>query len=170
VPPPVKTAPGDTAEAPTGKPTLTRSRALQLLVDRANNGSKSALDCLRKLLDQCPEVWKEVGDLSRHAELAWMDLNSGGDHLVLEAIRRHVARMKGELAGPAPTPVEQLLIEQVALTWLASRYAEMASAKPGPSSLGEAKVRLKRVESAQRRHLASIKTLTELRTYCTRRM
>jgi hypothetical protein len=168
VAPAVQTEARDDADAPAGQPTLTRSEALQVLVDRANQGSPTALACLRQLLERCPEVWQEVGDLSRHAELAWTHLIGGDNKLVLEAVKRHVARMKGELAGPAPTPIERLLIEQVALSWLASRYAEIAAATPGTSSLGEAKVRLKRAESAQRRFMTSIKTLTELRAYCTR--
>jgi len=168
VAPAAQTVGKEDADAPAVQPTLTRSEALQILVDRANRGSKSALHCLRQLMNQCPEVWQEVGDLTRHAELAWTHLVGGDNKLVLEAVKRHVARMKGELAGPAPTPIERLLIEQVALSWLASRHAEIAAATPGTSSLGEAKVRLKRAESAQRRHLASLKTMTELRLYCTR--
>jgi hypothetical protein len=168
VAPAVKTVAQDDAGAPAGQPTLTRSEALEVLVGRANQGSPTALACLRQLLERCPEVWQEVGNLTRHAELAWTRLIGGDNKLVLEAVKRHVARMKGDLAGPAPTPVEQLLIEQVTLSWLASRFAEISAAAPGTSSLGEAKVRFKRVESAQRRHLASLKTLTELRAYCTR--
>jgi len=169
VPPAVNTVPEDKAGAAASQPSLTRSEALQILVDRANAGSKTALDALRQLMNKCPEIWKEMGDLTKHAEIAWEALLAGDDRLLLESIKRFVERLKGELAGPAPSPVELLLAQQAALTWMASRYAEIAAARPGPSSLGEAKMRLKRAESAQRRHLASIKTLTELRAYSTRK-
>lgn len=168
-PPAATPAASNGAQASAAPPALTRSEALQILVDRANGGSKSALDSLRQLMDKCPEIWQHVGNLTRHAEIAWTDLVAGGDHLMVETIKRYVERLKGELAGPAPTPIERLLADQAALTWLASRYAEIVSAKPGTSSLGEAKMRLKRAESAQRRHLASLKTLTELRAYSTRK-
>jgi hypothetical protein len=157
------------AEAPAGPPPFARSEALKILVERANAGNPQCLRGLRKILDNSPEIWQAVGDLTRHAELAWTDLVGGGDHLVLEAVKRHLARMKEQLAGSEPTPVEQLLVEQVALSWLASRYADMASAKPGPSSLGEAKAQLRRSESAQRRRLAALKMLTELRAYLKRK-
>jgi hypothetical protein len=168
VAPAVQTVARDNAETPAVTPTLSRSEALQILVDRANKGSKSALDCLRKLMNGCPEIWMQVGDLTRHAEFAWTDLVAGDDRLLLESIKRYVERLKGELAGPTPSPVERLLAEQAALTWLASRHAEIVAATSGTSSLGEAKVRFKRAESAQRRHLASLKALTELRVYSTR--
>lgn len=138
-------------------------------MDEANRGSPRALQELRELLNKSPEIWEQLGDLTNHAEYAWRDLVSGDDKLMLECVKHYVDRLKGELAGPASSPVELLLAQQVVLTWMASRYAGIAAAKPGPSSLGEAKMRLKRAESAQRRHLASLKTLTEVRAYLTRK-
>jgi hypothetical protein len=155
-------------EVPSGPPLLSRSEALEVLVLRANNGSTSALDSLRQLMDRCPEVWQHVGDLTKHAELAWTDLMGGGNYLIMESVKRQVAYLKSELAGTNPTSLEKLLVEQAALTWLASRYAEMAAAKPGKSSLAEGKMMLKRAESTQRRHLASLKMLAELRVLSTR--
>jgi hypothetical protein len=157
------------AETPAIPPEVLRSEALKILVDHANQGSKSALAKLRELMNKCPEIWIHLGDLSKHAELAWTDLIAGGDHLIMESVKKYVERLKSELAGPEPSPIERLLAEQAALTWLASRQAEAAAAKPGPSSLGEAKMRLKRAESAQRRYLASLKALEELRAHNSRK-
>lgn len=153
-----------TANAPpTPAPTPTRTEALQALVARANAGDKNALVGLRQLLDGCPEIWSQLGDLARHAETAWLDLISGGDRLVVEAAKRRMAHLKSQLAGPAPTPLESLLIDQIGVTYLASSYAEAASATPGKSCLGEAHYRLRHAESAQKRHLAAMRTLATLR-------
>jgi hypothetical protein len=142
-------------QAPTRQ--ITRSDALKVLVERANAGNQYCLEGLRQLLADNPEIWQQVGDLARHCEFAWTDLIAGNDQLMLESIKHSIGRLKNELAGPNPPPIERLLVEQVVITWLASRYAEMAAAEPGPLSLGEARIKLKRAESAQRRHLASIK-------------
>lgn len=120
---------------------------------------------LRELLNTSPEIWEQLGDLNKHVEYAWRDLVAGNDKLMLESVKRYVDRLKGELAGPAPTPIELLLAQQAALTWMASRYADIAAAHPGSMSMAEGKMRLRRAESAQRRHLASLKLLTELRAY-----
>lgn len=156
-------------EAAAGRPTPSRQEALQILVERANAGNRYCLDGLRALLNKSPEIWERLGDLARHAQYAWLDLVAGDDRLMFEAVKRYADRMKGELAGPTPTPVERLLAEQAVLTWLASRCAELASADPGPSTLAQIKIRLRRAESAQRRHLASLKTLTELRAHMRRK-
>jgi hypothetical protein len=145
------------------QPILTRSEAVLALTARANSGSKDALAALRRLLDQCPEVWTHVGDLARHAEAAWLDLISAGDRLVAESAKRRVALLKSQLAGPTPSPLESLLVDQVACTWLAAQYSEAASAKPGSTSPNEATYRLKRAETAQKRHLAAVRTLAALR-------
>jgi hypothetical protein len=145
------------------RPALTRDQAVQILVDRANAGSKSALVSLRTLLDRCPEIWIQVGDLAQHAELNWLELISGGDHMMIESVKRQLTQLKTQLAGSAPTPLESLLVESVTTTWLAQKHAELGAAKSGTSSLGEANLRLRRAESAQKRHLASIKALAMLR-------
>src|SRR5262249_12526326 len=51
--------------------TITRAQALRELANRASQGSETALANLRTLLDRCPEVWQQMGDLARRAELAW---------------------------------------------------------------------------------------------------
>jgi hypothetical protein len=133
------------------------------LADRANRGSEEALARLRQLLDDSPEIWQHVGDLARHAELAWIDLLTGADHLMLEAIKRHIARMKDDLLGPHPTPMERLLVDQAVACYLAVKHSETCLAAPGSTSPAQTSVRLRRAESAQRRYLGTLKTLARLR-------
>ena len=167
-PSPAPTAPVDAASAESKEPgrpqgALTRAQAIRELADRANRGSEEALGRLRQLLDDSPEIWQHVGDLARHAELAWLDLLTGADHLMREAIKRHIARMKDELLGPHPTPMERLLADQAVACYLAAQHAETCLAAPGNHSLAQAAMRLRRSESAQKRYLAALKTLARLR-------
>src|SRR5262249_40372227 len=142
---------------------FTRAQAIRELADRANRGSEEALARLRRLLDDCPEIWGHVGNLARHAELAWLDILTGADHLMREAIKRHIARMKEDLLGPHPTPMERLLADQAVACYLAVQHAETCLAAPGNHSLAQAAMRLRRSESAQKRYLAALKTLARLR-------
>src|SRR5262249_49374550 len=89
------------------------------LVARANDGDREALARLRKFLDLNPHLWERAGDLTAVAERAWIELVAGQDQLVAESVRRRLARLKADLGGPHATPLEFLLIDQVAVTWLA---------------------------------------------------
>ncbi len=82
---------------------------------------------------------------------------------MVETLRRQVPRMKSEPAGAHPTATETMLVDQVVGCWLAAKHAEGDAARGGSSSLGQAALRLKWVESAWKRYLAAPKMLTLLR-------
>jgi hypothetical protein len=142
---------------------VTPAQAIRELADRAHRGSEQALAHLRRLLDNCPEIWEQVGDLARHAELAWLDLLAGEDRLMHEAVKRQILKVKGDLLGTHPTPMERLLVDQAVACYLAVQHAEMALAAPGSTSPAQAAIRLRRAESSQKRYLAALKTLARLR-------
>src|SRR5262249_25792114 len=94
----------------------------------------------------------------------WTELMAGTNRLVAESVKRTLNKMKHELAGPRPTPLEKLLVDQVVVTWLAAMHGEAQAASPPGGSLEQAAFRLKRAESSQKRYLNSIKTLGLLRS------
>jgi hypothetical protein len=134
---------------------------LGALVARANEGDQAALADLRRFLDAHPEVWQVCGDLGKHAERAWLGLISG-EVLGTESIRRHVEQLRADLAGPRPTAMEQLLVNQAVTCYLAVQHAEIAAARPGSSSVQQLGV-MKRCESAQRRYLGALRALAYTR-------
>jgi hypothetical protein len=131
-------------------------------VDRANRGDKAALADLRGFLDAHPEVWQTCGDLGKCAERAWLELFSQ-QALGRESIRRHIEQLRADLAGLSPTPVEELLVNRVVASYLAVHHADLAAARPDPSSPAQVAIRLKRCESAQRRYLGALRMLALLR-------
>jgi hypothetical protein len=133
------------------------------LIHRANQGERLAIDRLKKFLDMNPGIWSRAGDLTAVAERAWIELLVGEDAFKSESVERRLAQLKDELKGPSPTPLEALLVDLVAASWLAVRHADIGAAGPAGDSLDQAAFRLKRAESAQRRHLAAVKTLATLR-------
>jgi hypothetical protein len=143
-------------------PTALR-KTLDGLVARANIGDRGALAELRRFLDRHPEVHQTVGDLTRLAEAAWLDLLVGDHVLAREAVQRQLAQMKADLGGAHATNLEKVLLDEIGISYLAQRQAEIAAAQPGGGSLAQAAFRLRRAESAQRRYLAALKTLVTLR-------
>jgi hypothetical protein len=136
---------------------------LRALVQSAQGGDPSALPRIRDILDHRPEVWQHVGDLAALAEHAWIALLAADHPVAVESMKRKVAEMKAELAGDDPTRIERLLVDQVVACWMEVSYLESVSADPGHSSLSQADFRLKRLESAQRRYLHAMQTLTTVR-------
>jgi hypothetical protein len=145
------------------EPTPDYAALLKALVDRANSGDGDALARLRRFLDSNPHIWRQVGDLNTVTERAWIELMAERNQLLAESVRRNLGAMKSELAGPRPTALEALLVDQVGIAWLALHYAELQAASPPGSSLDQAAFKLRRAESSQKRLLSAAKTLVTLR-------
>jgi hypothetical protein len=138
-------------------------KRLELLTEKANAGDRQALADLRAFLDERPEIEGHVGDLARLAEAHWIETVTAGDALASEAVKRRMAQLKADLAGKNPSTVEKLVADLVVVNYVAERHAEIAAADPSTKSLDQAAFRLKRAESTQRRYLASLKMLAQLR-------
>jgi hypothetical protein len=133
------------------------------LNNKANAGDRRALEELRDLLDKHPEVCRHAGNLAEIAENSWLALLVEGSALGREATKRQLAALKAKLAGEHPTPIEQLLVDNITVAYLAQRHAEIREACDSGGSIQQAAYRLKRSESALRRYLTAIKTLSTLR-------
>lgn len=136
---------------------------LKALTEQANEGAPGSLDALRDFLRKHPEVEQHVGDLARHAETAWVHLLADGNTLIHEAVQRRLTALKAELAGEHPTPLERMLVEHVGIAFLANQHATIAEASSSGGTIQQAALRLRRAESAQKRYLAAVKTLSVLR-------
>ncbi|MDB5340531.1 MAG: hypothetical protein JWN70_6150 [Planctomycetaceae bacterium] len=132
-------------------------------IKRANTGDEAAVAWLQKFLDDNPQVWANLGDLARTAEHAWIALIAGGNSLVSESVRRQLRQLKSEMIGDDPQTIEKMLGDQVIATWLEVKYLETLSADQKGASITQAALVLKKVESAQRRHLNAIRSLVQTR-------
>jgi len=133
------------------------------ILEAARRGDPASLPALRTFLDESPEVWRHAGDLAAHAERAWCELTAGPDLLAREALTRQLAALKAELAGPALTPLERLLVERIAATWLQVNYADAAAAQARDLSVKQAELAMERQDRAHRRHLAAVAALATVR-------
>jgi hypothetical protein len=91
---------------------------LTALIRRADHGDTKAIRALHEIFDTQPSLWEDTGNLARHAEAALAWVAAGENPITDEAIRRKLAIMRRELAGPAPTPLERLLVERVVACWM----------------------------------------------------
>lgn len=135
------------------------------LLPAANAGDRHALCQLRTILDTHPLLWEQVGDLGRQAELALVRAAASTNTVAKDAILRRLDALRREVAGPAPSTLECLLADRVALGWLGLAVAEGTYHQALEQGLGHGddEFHQKRVERAQRRYLAAIKALAQVR-------
>src|SRR5262245_37801866 len=110
------------------KTALPKHEELLALTDRAQKGDKTVLPALREVLKDPDAVDLLGGDLARQAQLTLIDKFSGKNLMFKEALQRKLDLLKGELAGPNPTPLERLLVERVVACWLHLYHLEITYA------------------------------------------
>ena len=148
-----------------------RLKELQALSDRVENGDEDARIELRHALKKSsPEVIARCSNIARTRRRVAADTASGQDPLVQEAIVERAERLASEIAGENPTPLEVLLAERIASLWVLTETQEallFAWYKRGSHddnvSPGYLLQMAKLQESVNRRYLAAIKTLAQVR-------
>jgi hypothetical protein len=105
------------------------------MLQRARTGDDGVLPELRAFLDSRPDLWKHYGDLAIHAQQAWIEKIGGADLWVKECLHREVARLKHELVGTSPSPLEGLLADRIVACWLQVYHADLLAAQAMGSSL-----------------------------------
>ncbi len=140
---------------------------LTALQRRAMDGDAGALAELRKVLDADPGWWQQTGDAAHQAATSWLQTYAGKDELAKEVVSRKMRELTRELRGPEASPLARLLVDRIVLNWLTLHYAESQYARRLRSEDGisfEASAYYQeRVDRSQKRYLAAIKALAQLR-------
>ena len=132
--------------------------AFAKLVQKANTGDGKALANMRKVLDANPQIWATVGDLGAHAELTFIGLISQSNQLMVDSLRRHIAEMKKELAGPKPSLLTRMTVQRVVAAWLACEFTDLMTSSADRAGAQSA-FWPKRAELADRRYHRALKSL-----------
>ncbi len=161
---PPKPAPAAPKAAAPPKP-APAADPLEELLRRAQKGDESVLPQLRQTLDANPHLWREPGDVARLSEEAWLGMMAGRDRWLKEATRRRLRALREEVAGPSPSPLERLLAERIAATWLQVQHADSLFPLNANRPLAEADRRdlLRRQAAANTAHLQSLMKLALVR-------
>jgi hypothetical protein len=136
---------------------------IRTLLQRAHSGDATDLAALREALDRYPEIWQAYGNLAKHARDALIEQIAGVDQVLKESLGRQVEAMKAELAGPAPSPLETLLIERIVACWIQIGHADLAAAQARDVSIQQANYASKRQDSCHRRFLTAVGALAMTR-------
>jgi hypothetical protein len=136
---------------------------LKSLVARAQQGDVTLLPRIRQILDEHVEIWQRLGDLDRLVVRSWAELLGGANPVAIESIQRQAKQLRTELEGEHPTPLEKLLVANVVAHWLELSHGQLSEADPGSRTGDQLAQRLKRLESAEKRYLAAMKTLATAR-------
>lgn len=135
---------------------------LDKLIERARKGDKSVLPALREAIT--PESWKTTGDLAWQARRSLIEELSGGNEFTKEAVGRRTGALRDELALASDGMLEQLLIDRISTDWLALHHAEaMRNQNMSGATFKQAEYFDWRVNQCQRRYLAAIRTLAQVR-------
>ncbi|QDU53099.1 hypothetical protein [Gimesia panareensis] len=144
-------------------PFKTKQEALDSVIKKANAGNQRALSTLRKFLDQEPQIWNEVGDIAKIAETAWIKLIAKGDTLAQESLKRKLAALHQEILGDSDHIFDQMMADVIRATWLEMHYLMSVDADATNRTAGQSTLMVKRLESAQRRHMTAIKQYCQIK-------
>jgi hypothetical protein len=90
-----------------------------------------------------------------------------GKEATKASLKEELCELADELAGPSPSPVEQVLAETAATSWFALRLSEAhyaGSATSGDGmTLAQSEHAQRRIDRAHRRYLSTLKTLAAVR-------
>lgn len=164
-PPPAPPPPASPQTAQSPAAPKSQTERLHRLVAAAHQKLAEGVE-VEALLDANP-VLQELGDLGRMTELLWLDRMFPDDVLAKQCCRREVERLKREVAGPSPTPLETLLAGQVAGCWISARHASVTLACSQAEGPAVVAWRARYAESSERRLLSAIRTLAQVRKLMT---
>lgn len=138
----------------------------QEAIKRARKGDESALPAVRRYLDARGPEFLDVVDLARIARETQIERALGEDLAAREALARKLELMRREILGPDPSVLEDLLADRIILCWLQLYYAEIKHAEQSKAAVipwTQDDWNEKRLDRLQRRYLAAIKGLAQVR-------
>ena len=137
---------------------------LKALLARAHEGDREALPQIREILHAVPSLARELMDPAEIAERSAAGLYAKGDDLLAqEVIPRVLGQMRSELEGENPTPLERLLADRVAATWLQVQcYETLYAQNAGKMTLAQGEHHQRRIDRAHNRHLSAVRALAQV--------
>jgi hypothetical protein len=141
------------------------SEELRDAIERAQDGDETALPIIREHLATKPYDYWMLVDYARIVQNAQIEAYTGSGLYVREVMNERIRRLRKDLEGEEPSPLESLLVDRIISCYLHVNFAENEytdSVAPG-TSLKVAKYMQKRLDHANRRYIAAIKALAQIR-------
>lgn len=145
---------------------LTRDELFNLFkaVDKAKP-KKADVAKFRKVLAVDSDAWRIGGDLNRHTREVLIENAAGKSVSIRLSLNRGVEQVKAALGYDTAPPLEQLLIDQVALAWLRHNYIEYQYQRQQVESMTLALAAYweRKLSQSQSRFLRACETLARVR-------
>jgi hypothetical protein len=140
-------------------------KELKALIVRVRDGDEGAVPRLREILREAPELARRFVDPAIQTRRSMIETYAGGDSpVVRETLPHTLEALRVELGGGYPSPLERLLVERIAATWLQLHYFETLYAQNISNlTIVQSEFHQKRIDRAHRRHLSAVKTLAQIR-------
>ncbi|MFO0881545.1 MAG: hypothetical protein U0840_29955 [Gemmataceae bacterium] len=132
------------------------------LVQRAEAKDRHALHQLRLLLRRYPCLWQEATDLSAQIEDQLLRFLAGDSLLGQECLVQRLEHQRRLLSRGRDSPLERLLIDQVARLALETECIELARLQPSGRK-SSTRFWEQRVQQTQRRYLRAMRMLAQIR-------
>jgi hypothetical protein len=136
------------------------------LLKRASEGDQNCLpEVLGLLADgERGQVYRlAYGSSAEWLRRSMVEKSTGTNVLHREAIVQELDRVKAELAGPNPTPMESLLAERASLCWFIVHSYENAYINSKGWNIAQADLQHRKIDKAHRRFLTAVRTLAQVR-------
>src|SRR5262249_23280182 len=117
------------------------------LIRRAEAGDQATPPAVRPIM-QSPRVGRLFGDLARWGARSFTHAIAGKNLMNQESVAARLAKMRKDLSGPNPTPLEKVLIQRVVATWLQVQHAELVFAQAENVSLALGDYHQRRLDRA----------------------
>lgn len=144
---------------------MTSFQQREMLLRRARKGDPVALDEYKEVWPLATQYFLDTyGDIGATAQEALIRAVAGDDLAHADGLRQFAALLFEGLAGPEPSLMELLLVQDIVNCWVMLNYADMAYAQQGDGKTLEMDEFLqKRRGRAQRQFLHAWKTLAQAR-------
>lgn len=136
---------------------------LNKIIRRAERGDKAALGEVKEMLERAGAVDMLGGNVAREALRRLVKSACGDNSVIREATDRKFDQMRADLLGANPTALERLLVERVVATWYHLHHLEVLYAGKTEFTIASGLYWQKCMSAAQKRYLAAIKGLSEVR-------
>ncbi len=136
------------------------------LIKRAEAGDRSCVPEVLALLadpDRGPACRTICGSSAEWLRRSIIQKSAGKNVLCDEAIGQELDRVRSELEGPNPTPIERLLAARASLCWFIVHWYENTYANSEGWSVAQADFQHRKIDKAHARFLTAVRTLAQVR-------
>jgi hypothetical protein len=136
------------------------------MIKRAAKGDRSCLPAIEALLADGDrgEFYRETyGSPDEWLRQSIICIAAGKNVVAQDAIRQKLDKVRSELEGPDPTPIERLLSERVSLCWALANWYENSFLSIEIMSILQDDFHQRKIARAHARFLSAVRTLAQVR-------